>query len=321
MKKLTIVLALLTGISGVSFAQNKNKVAHPPIIDVHVHAGKVRPGMTPICPWFLSDMPGADPLDKTPFAFLNTDCLDPWPAAQSDEEMKNEIVRRIKDFNMTMIAFGDAGVIRSWMKEVPKGRIIPGIGFRNLTVDQFRDSLKSGFYKVFAETGMDTPDEYLAVAEELNIPVGIHSGTGGNGSANISNPNYRASSMDPFRLEDILIRHPKLKVYAMHAGYPLAEHMIALMGANAYVYVDISGMIWSYPLDEVNDYIKKLVQAGFGKRIMYGTDFISWPRMIEGSVGVIEHAQYLSEEQKRDILFNNAARFFRLDKSQFNWPE
>jgi len=168
---------------------------------------------------------------------------------------------------------------------------------------------------------MDTPDEYLAVAEEMNIPVGIHSGTGGNGSANISNPNYKASSMDPFRLEGILARHPKLKVYAMHAGYPLAEHMIALMGAHAYVYVDISGMIWSYPLDEVHYYIKKLVQAGFGKRIMYGTDFISWPRMFEGSMGVIEHAQYLSEEQKRDILFNNAARFFRMDESQFDWPE
>ena len=61
-------------------------------------------------------------------------------------------------------------------------------------------------------------------------------------------------------------------------------------------------MIWSYPLDEVHYYIKRLVRAGFGKRIMYGTDFIMWPRMIETSMGVIEHAQYLSEDQKRDIL-------------------
>ena len=74
-------------------------------------------------------------------------------------------------------------------------------------------------------------------------------------------------------------------------------------------------------LDEVHAYIKRLVQAGFGKRIMYGTDFMTWPRMIETSMGVIEHAQYLSEDQKRDILFNNAARFFRLDKSYFDWPE
>ena len=264
MKKALFVCTLLIGMSVIAIAQTENQVTRLPVMDVHIHVGPVRPGMGPLCPHFLSDMPGADPLDEDPFIFGGSDCLDPWPAAQSDEEMKNEIVKRIKDLNMTMIAFGDAAVMRSWMAEVPEGRIIPAIGTRGITVDQFRDSLESGFYKAFAETGISTPDEYFAVAEELNVPVGIHCGTGGNGSANIRNPEYRASSMDPFLLEDILARHPKLKVWAMHAGYPLAEHMIALMGANAYVYVDISGLIWSYPLDEVHFYIKKLVQAGFG---------------------------------------------------------
>jgi len=321
MKKTMAIYTLLISMSAAAIAQTGNQVTRLPIMDVHIHVGPVRPGMGPLCPHFLSDMPGADPLDEDPFTFGGSDCLDPWPAAQSDEEMKDEIVKRIKDLNMTMIAFGDPAVMRSWMAEVPEGRIIPGISSRGLTVEQFRDSLESGFYKVFAETGINTPDEYFAVAEELHIPVGIHCGTGGNGSANIRNPEYRASSMDPFLLEDILVRHPKLKIWAMHAGYPLAEHMIALMGANAYVYVDISGLIWSYPLDEVHYYIKRLVQAGFEKRIMYGTDLFFYPRMIEGSMSIIEHAQYLSEDQKRDILFNNAARFFRLDESQFDWPE
>jgi predicted TIM-barrel fold metal-dependent hydrolase len=30
------------------------------------------------------------------------------------------------------------------------------------------------------------------------------------------------------------------------------------------------------------------------------------------SVGIIQNADYLSSEQKRDILYNNAARFLRL---------
>ena len=33
------------------------------------------------------------------------------------------------------------------------------------------------------------------------------------------------------------------------------NEMIALIGANAYVYVDLSGFIWSYPLEEVHAYI------------------------------------------------------------------
>jgi len=100
----------------------------------------------------------------------------------------------------------------------------------------------------------------------------------------------------------------------MHAGYPMIDEMVALMGANAYVYVDVAGMIWSYPLEEIHAYIKRLVQAGFGKRIMYGTDHMVWPKLMETSIGVIENAQYLSHDQKRDILYNNAMRFFRLDK-------
>jgi predicted TIM-barrel fold metal-dependent hydrolase len=177
-----------------------------------------------------------------------------------------------------------------------------------MSVKAFDDSLSSGFYKVMGEVGMqyqgmspsDTSmDKYFAVAERLNIPVGIHMGTGGNGMANLTSPKYRASLGNPLLLEDLLARHPKLKVWVMHAGYPMIDDMIALMGANAYVYVDLAGFIWSYPLDEIHMYIKRLVQAGFGKRIMYGTDLMIWPKLIETSIGVIENANYLSFEQKR----------------------
>jgi predicted TIM-barrel fold metal-dependent hydrolase len=229
--------------------------------------------------------------------------------------------------NITIVASGDPTILRNWMKAVP-GRVIPAIGIsssKDMSVVAFTDSLTSGFYKVMAEVapqyqGMspsDTSlDAYFAAAEKLNIPVGIHMGTGGNGMANITSPKYRASMGNPLLLEDLLARHPKLKVWVMHAGYPMADDMIALMGANAYVYVDVAGMIWSYPLAEVNDYIKRLVQAGFEKRIMYGTDLMIWPKLLETSLAVIENANYLSDDQKRDILYNNAARFFRLDEGK-----
>jgi len=333
MKQLLIILAVLIGLSSYSFGQSENKVTHLPIFDVHVHTMKVNPAWaSPMCPWFLTSMPGSDPNDQGG-SFMSLDCVDPLEPALSDEEMQEEVIRRIKDFNMTMIAFSDPEILHNWVKAAPPGRIIPGIGISNakeMTVEAFRDSLTNGFYKVMSEVAPQyqglspsdpSLDPYFAVAEELNVPVGIHMGTGGNGMANITQPKYRASLGDPFLLEDLLARHPKMKVWVQHSGYPMLEHMIALMGANAYVYVDISGMIWSYPLDDVHYYIKRMVQAGFGKRIMYGTDFMMWPRLFETSMGVIEHAQYLSEDQKRDILFNNAKRFFRMDDSQFDWPE
>ena len=322
--------ALVTGLIGLfafgASAQEMKK--HEPIIDVHVHAMKMNPAFAgDLCPWFLANMPGGDP-GQPPPAFLNTDCVDPLKAATSDQEMQDALVDVCKRLNITMVASGDAEILHRWYAAAPD-HFIPSLGLSaadEMTVEAFEDSLSNGFYKVMGEVapqyqGMSPSDlsldAYFGVAEKLGIPVGIHMGTGGNGMANITAPKYRASLGRPFLLEDMLARHPKLKIWVMHAGYPMIDEMIALMGANAYVYVDVAGFIWSYPLAEVNAYIKRLVQAGFGKRILYGTDLMIWPKLLETSIGVIQNADYLSYDQKRDILFNNAVRFFNLDAKQF----
>jgi predicted TIM-barrel fold metal-dependent hydrolase len=325
---ITVSIALLL-LTTKTDAQNATKSRQLPIIDVHVHAMKVNPSFAmDMCPWFLSSMPGGDP-NQPPPSIINTDCATPLRAAKSDKEFQDSLIATMKRLNITIIASGDASIIRKWQKVAAPDRVIPSITIsssKEMTLMAFTDSLSSGFYKVMGEVapqyqGMSPSDTsldgYFAAAEKLNIPVGIHLGTGGNGMANISSPKYRASMGNPLLLEDLLARHPKLKVWVMHAGYPMIDEMIALMGANAYVYVDVAGMIWSYPLAEVNDYIKRLVQAGFEKRIMYGTDLMVWPKLLETSIGVIENANYLSFDQKRDIFFNNAVRFFRLDENKF----
>ena len=48
---------------------------------------------------------------------------------------------------------------------------------------------------------------------------------------------------------------------------------------------------------------KRLVQAGFEKRIMYGTDLMVWPKLIETSIGVIENANYLILRSKAGYSF------------------
>jgi uncharacterized protein len=49
---------------------------------------------------------------------------------------------------------------------------------------------------------------------------------------------------------------------------------------------------------------------------MFGSDQMLWPGVIERSIAVIEGASFLSEEQKRDILYNNAAHFLRLSEQE-----
>lgn len=50
------------------------------------------------------------------------------------------------------------------------------------------------------------------------------------------------------------------------------------------------------------------------KRILYGSDSMVWPELIQMSIDIINEAEFLTDEQKRDILYNNAARFLRLDE-------
>ena len=41
-----------------------------------------------------------------------------------------------------------------------------------------------------------------------------------------------------------------------------------------------------------------------------------WPKLMAYSISIIQNADYLTPEQKRDILYNNAVRFLRLDASK-----
>jgi predicted TIM-barrel fold metal-dependent hydrolase len=104
----------------------------------------------------------------------------------------------------------------------------------------------------------------------------------------------------------------------MHAGYPMIDNMLTLLQANSHVYVDVAGLIWSYPLKEVNQYIERLVDAGFADRVMFGTDQMAWPGLMAYSIRLIQNADYLTPKQKRDILYHNAARFLRLDAGSSN---
>jgi predicted TIM-barrel fold metal-dependent hydrolase len=44
-------------------------------------------------------------------------------------------------------------------------------------------------------------------------------------------------------LEDVLVRHPKLRVFIAHGGEPWRRETIALMGMHQQVYMDV-GTLW-----------------------------------------------------------------------------
>jgi predicted TIM-barrel fold metal-dependent hydrolase len=156
--------------------------------------------------------------------------------------------------------------VQNWRDAAPR-RVIPGTSFSEgfppggrVAHEELRKAFTKDGFKVMGEIGLQyeglspsdaSVDAYFALAEELDVPVAIHMGTGGSGRANVAMPKFRGSMGNPLLLEDLLARHPKLRVQVMHAGYPMIDNMLTLLQASSHVYVDVAGLIWSYPLKEV----------------------------------------------------------------------
>jgi predicted TIM-barrel fold metal-dependent hydrolase len=225
-----------------------------------------------------------------------------------------------------VVAFGN--ILEQWEEKAPV-RIIPGFPVfmseettKPEYLSSLRTSLTNGNFEVLGEiwiqpAGLKPSNSvvkpYFAIAEELDIPIGIHMGPGPK-HVKAFWPQYQVSLGSPLLLEEILAQHPKLRLYVMHAGYPFIDEMIGLMLAYPQIYVDISLINWDIPRASFHSYLEKLVGAGFETRIMFGSDFTSSPDIIKLAIDGVESADFLTEGQKRDIFYNNAVRFFRLGK-------
>ena len=152
-------------------------------------------------------------------------------------------------------------------------------------------------------------EPYFALTEERDLPVLIH--TLGIGPYL---PRFRSAMGSPLLLEEVLVRHPKLRLFVENSGYPYRDEMIAMMTQYPQLHGDVSTISWVLPRAASYDYLQALVRAGLGKRVMFGSDQMRWPEKIGEAIEAIKHAPFLAEEQKRDILYHNAVRFLRLEQ-------
>lgn len=302
-----------------------------PIIDVHLHAS------------YLEDFGGGGPIctnkGRIVFNGIDTkqsinlqrlvDCDSLIESSESDEKLTSETIEMLEKHNIIAVTFGTVERVEEWRTLSPD-RIIPALSFTSsssgkYTSDDFRKFIKSGNLKVFAENGAqyhgkqlddESYDEFWALAQELDIPVGVHLGEGPPGGAHLlggSKPStYRVSLGSPFQLDEILIKYPKLRVYVMHFASPLVDEMIAMLYSHPQLYVDISQNNWGFPRAHFYSQLERLINAGFEDRIMWGSDQMAWPKSIEVAIQTIQEAPFLTQDQQEKIFFSNAVRFLRL---------
>ncbi len=305
-----------------------------PIIDMHLHAlpadAQGPPPLavcTPIDPFPTWDP--SQPYGATFMAMLKKPpCAAPVWSPMTDGELMQQTLAVMERLNVIGVVSGTPGDVATWRAAAPQ-RLIPALMLSIDTAtpapDALRDLHKRGELAVLGEIVTQyqgiMPDDprlepYWALAEELDVPVGIHIGPGPPGVIYLGAAGYRGRMHSALTMEEVLVRHPGLRVYIMHAGYPLLDDLLALLYAHPQVYVDVGVIVYTQPRAAFYRYLQGIVDAGFANRVMFGSDQMVWPGVIERAVAVIKEAPFLSTEQKRDILYNNAARFLRLSAQE-----
>lgn len=307
-------------------------VAAPPVIDMHLHASAANEnGPPPLAVCTPMDFPAWDQREQYGVAFLRLakqpPCPDPVWSPGTDDALMRATVAEMERLNVVGVLSGPPDRVASWRSAAP-GRFLAGLNFRlqpEYSRERVRELHASGKLDVLSEVTTQysgiAPDDprmepFWKLAEERDIPVGIHVGTGPPGAIYLGERGYRARLHSALTVEEVLVRHPKLRIYLMHAGYPMIDDLLAVLYAHPQVHVEVGAIVWSQPRDAFYRYLRRIVEAGFVSRIMFGSDQMVWPGLIGRSVKVIEEAPFLSEAQKRDILYNNAARFLRLSQEE-----
>lgn len=317
-----------------AWGQDSGRDIPAPIIDIHMHAVSAdSQGPPPVSycapPTVFPPADSGSTWGKTFFDMMkNPPCAHPLTSPTTDREMMDRTLAILRRRNIYSVTSGP--LVEKWHKE-GGDRIIPSrmlmLGSDAPSLTDLRAEFKSGHYAALGEVGIqyqgiDPSDSrfepYLALAEELDIPVGIHMGPGPPGAPYFASKDYRARLHSPLLLEEALLRHPKARIYVMHAGWPMLDDTLALLWTHPQVYLDTAVIDYVIPRVAFHDYLRRIVEAGFGKRIMFGSDQMVWPGAIEVGIDSIEKADFLTPEQKRDILYNNAARFLRLTPEQIS---
>jgi uncharacterized protein len=318
----------VAGCSGPDAAAQTATEPPLPIIDMHLHASTATSQGPPPLAFCLpvTSWPAGDARREWGEIFLDwqksPQCEQPIWSGETDDEIMRRTLEVLQRRNIIGVTSGP--LLDRYYAAAPD-RIIPSFHFHlgddTPSVDSLRAWFEQGRYRVLGEVvlqyqGIESDDPrfapYLALAEELDIPVGIHIGTGPPGTPYLGFTGYRARMHSPLQLEEVLLRYPRLRLYIMHAGWPMIDDLLAVMWTHPHVYVDVGVISFALPRPEFQSYLRRIVEAGFHQRVLFGSDQMLWPEAIEFAIDGIESAEFLSKQQKRDILYHNAVRFLRL---------
>ncbi len=242
---------------------------------------------------------------------------------------------------LSLLHINEPGDVQGWLEAAP-GRFIGGPAM------PCPETRQEPFYRCFAETkgwpdltwlereitagkigilgemlfvyaGVHPDDArmtpYWQLAAKYDVPVTVHINRGPGPASGLRGPAFNAEMGNPALLGPVLKRHRGLRILLQHVGtggpdlLPFNAEIDALLKEHATVYFDMSILNSVAPAETHEAELKRLITGGFGDRIMFGSD----TRPAAPILRRLENIAWLTETQRRAILYDNAARFLRLD--------
>lgn len=298
-----IVLISITMLANVVFGQEADRYTGP-IIDMHLHA------------YTDDDFWGPAPNPATGAVSVNN-ATDHYRHS-IDFLKKHNVVLAVVDSE-------SLAAVEPWERMLGDAAVISALRKKNNSLDLFTKMVSDGKVELFGEVGATyrglSPSDFTlmpfyAVANEFNIPVGVHTGGSFPGITR-SNKNFRLRLGDPLLLEDVLVAYPDLRVYLMHAGAHFYRRAVVMMVQYPDLYADIAVVNWVPDARKfLEPFLRLAKEHGVLDRVMYGSDQMIWPGAIELGIETIHAVDFLTLAEKKGIFYDNAARFLGLSEEE-----
>jgi predicted TIM-barrel fold metal-dependent hydrolase len=266
-----------------------------------------------------------------------------WPGT-SDAEERAALLAEMdaEGIVLSLLHINEPGDVQGWLEAAP-GRFIGGPA---MPCPQVR---REPFYRCFPETkgwpdltwleremaagrigllgemlfvyaGVHPDDPrmapYWALAAKFDVPVAVHINRGPGPASPLRGPAFNSEMGNPALLRPMLERHRGLRILLQHVGtggapdiLPFNTEIEALLKEYPTVYFDMSILNSVAPAETHEAELKRLINSGFGDRIMFGSD----TSLAAPILRRLENVAWLTDKQRRAILYDNAARFLRLD--------
>ncbi|MHA1627069.1 MAG: amidohydrolase family protein [Candidatus Asgardarchaeia archaeon] len=153
----------------------------------------------------------------------------------------------------------------------------------------------------------DSTERVLAKAEELEIPVLVHTGI-------VWQKKHPIRYCNPLIWDELASKHENLNIIMAHFGWPWVWDAVSVALRNRNVYLDTSDTFTGTPKEHFDEILKRRVperipKRFLGERILFGSNSprIELLHMVEG-ISELD----MDEMLKRDILYTNSKRLLNL---------